>query len=196
VVASSDVSRNQDGIGWLPKAVALSGAATVGGAAAGAALGLLGGMLAAPARAAAAVALAALAVLVVLLRMAGVRVPVLQRDRETPQRWMHAGPLGWATRNGLALGIGATSRIGFWLWYVVPVTALLSASPRSGAALYGLYSALRTGGVWVLLLAPAAVWRGRNGDWPIWARGIATARFAADLCLLLVGAAVLVARLG
>jgi hypothetical protein len=70
---------------------------------------------------------------------------------------MHRGPLGWATRNGLALGIGATSRIGFWLWYVMPVTALLSASPLAGAAIYGLYGALRAGGVWVLLLAPTAI---------------------------------------
>jgi hypothetical protein len=105
---------------------------------------------------------------------------------------MHHGPLAWATRNGLALGVGATSRIGFWLWYVVPLAALLSASPAWGAALYGCYGAVRASGVWALLLGPTALWRERNGDWPAWALGIATARFAANLHLALVGAAVLI----
>jgi len=70
-----------------------------------------------------------------------------------PQRWLGAGPLRWAFRNGAALGIGATTRIGFWLWYVVPVAALLVGRPALGAVVYGVYGLVRGGAVWPLILS-------------------------------------------
>lgn len=70
---------------------------------------------------------------------------------------MHKGPLRWATRNGLALGFGATSRIGFLLWYVVPLGALLSGSPAFGAAIYGTYGLVR--GVAAPLILLSMIWQ-------------------------------------
>lgn len=50
-----------------------------------------------------------------------------------------------------------TSRIGFWLWYIVPLTAVLSGQPALGLAIYGLYGAARGVAVWGLL-----VWLSRD----------------------------------
>lgn len=82
----------------------------------------------------------------------GHRPPLCQIDRETAQRWMHRGALSWALLNGSALGVGAASRLGFPLWYVVPVTALLGGSPILGAAVYGAYGFVRAGATFALLL--------------------------------------------
>jgi hypothetical protein len=50
------------------------------------------------------------------------------------------------------LGFGATSRIGFSLWYAVPVGALLLGSPVLGAAAYGAYGLVRGLAAPVILL--------------------------------------------
>ena len=86
-------------------------------------------------------------------------MPVAQLNHETPQRWLHAGALRWATINGLTLGSAFASRIGYPLWYVVPLAALLVGRPLLGAALYALYALVRTGAVYPLLR-----WRTRTGD--------------------------------
>lgn len=67
------------------------------------------------------------------------------RDRETPQSWLEGGVVQWAVRNGVALGLGVTTRIGYWLWYAVPVICLLAGRPLPGALVYGLYGLVRTG---------------------------------------------------
>lgn len=67
-----------------------------------------------------------------------------QLDRETSQRWLRAGPVSWAIKNGLALGLGATSRLGYWLWYLVPVGAFVSGTVVSASVIYGLYGVSRT----------------------------------------------------
>jgi hypothetical protein len=69
----------------------------------------------------------------------------------------------WAARNGLAMGTGFTTRIGFWLWYAVPVSALLSASVLEGAAIYGAYALVR--GSSPLLLIPNL--RRSSGNWQL-----------------------------
>ena len=79
----------------------------------------------------------------------GIRLPLLQRDREAPQRWVHKGPVKWAILNGAALGMGWPTRIGFWAWYVVPASAFASSRPLAGATVYGAYALSRT------LAAPA-----------------------------------------
>jgi hypothetical protein len=60
--------------------------------------------------------------------------------------------LRWAIRNGLALGFGATSRIGFRLWYVVPLGAFLIGDPGAGSTIYGTYALVRALGAPVLPL--------------------------------------------
>jgi len=87
--------------------------------------------------------LAVVAIVAGSFELFGYRVPLPQLDCETPQRWVHKGPFLWAIQNGLVLGFGATSRIGFALWYAVPVGALLFGSPMLGAVAYGAYGLVR-----------------------------------------------------
>jgi hypothetical protein len=77
------------------------------------------------------------------LELFGRRIHPPQFDCETPQRWVRKGPLRWAIQNGFTLGLGAMSRIGFLLWYVVPLGALLCGNPVLGAAIYGTYGLVR-----------------------------------------------------
>jgi hypothetical protein len=95
-------------------------------------------------------------------------------------------------RNGLALGFGATSRIGFCLWYAVPVGALLLARPDLGAAIYGAYGLFRGMAVWVIMFG-LDHWI--DGDDPaLWLIGQAeTARVVAASYLVLIGVAVAIA---
>ena len=58
---------------------------------------------------------------------------------------MQLGPAGWATVNGGALALGFMSRIGFALWYMVPLASFMVASPSLGVLIYGSYGLLRTG---------------------------------------------------
>jgi hypothetical protein len=116
----------------------------VAGLAAGAILGLLGSAFSDAIRAAAAVVLALVVIIVGTVELTGLRVPMIQVDRETPFNWRHAGPIGWALRQGAAIGFGARTRLGFWLWYVIPIGAFISASPLLGAVGYGLYAFTRT----------------------------------------------------
>ncbi len=132
--------RNQDGSSWRAKAGALAAASAAGASLAGLLLGALGSMLPSQARIACA---SALGVAAVLIAAVGRGRGVLHCDRETPQRWVHLGPLRWATRNGFVLGIGATTRISFWLWYAVPFAALLFGDALLGALVYGTYGGIR-----------------------------------------------------
>jgi len=75
-----------------------------------------------------------------------------QLDRETSQRWLRNGPITWSIKNGMALGFGATSRLGYWLWYLVPVGAFVSGGTTSAAVIYGLYGLSRTFPALVLYL--------------------------------------------
>jgi hypothetical protein len=122
-------------------------AGTGAGALAGALLGLLGGLVPVDVRVATAVILSLAIGVVAMVELAGRRVPLLQMDRETPYGWLAPGPLWWALRNGASLGFGARTRLGFWLWYVIPLGALLAADPILGAVGYGLYGFTRTAGV-------------------------------------------------
>lgn len=95
-------------------------------------------------------------------------------------------------RNGAALGIGATSRVGFWLWYLIPVGALLVGSPIFGGLVYGAYGFVRGWTVWLLLLGLLdRMWGDDPAAW-LTARYWAARRLAARY-LLLLGMAVAVA---
>lgn len=121
-------------------------------------------------------------------------VPLPQCNRETPQPWMDHGPLRWAIRNGLTLGCGATTRLGFWLWYVIPTGALLSGDAGVGATLYAAYGTARGAGA-LLLLGLMRFGQGLLGrdDVAIWVleqRMVAQRGGAA--CLVMVGVCVAV----
>jgi hypothetical protein len=152
-IASSDVHRNQAGRSWQSKAAVYALASAVAGLVAGAALGLVGGFLPLEVRLGVGSILAIVAIAVGGLELFGRRIQPLQIDCETPQRWVNKGPWRWATRNGLTLGFGATTRIGFWLWYVIPLGAFLVGEPVAGAIIYGTYGLVRALGAVAIILA-------------------------------------------
>ena len=117
------------------------------------------------------------------LEFVGRHVQPPQFDCETPQRWVHQGPLRWATRNGLTLGFGATSRIGFWLWYVVPLGAFLVGDPRLGAAIYGTYGLIRALGAVFILLGMLRL-KADISDWVMERYGAARVLAAGELVFL------------
>ena len=144
--------RNQAGRSWITKAVFYSLSSALAGAATGAVLGAVGSLLPLDFRLAAGSLLAVVAIALGGLEFFGRRVQLPQFDCETPQRWVHRGAITWAIQNGLALGFGATSRIGFWLWYAIPLGAFLVGNPVFGAVTYGTYGLLRALGAVVILI--------------------------------------------
>jgi hypothetical protein len=174
----------------VQKAILYSLSATFAGLFSGGILGLIGSLVPLNVRVAAAALLGIVAVVVAVLELNGRSIHPLQCNRETPQSWVHKGPVKWAIQNGLALGCGATSRIGFWLWYVVPIGAFLIASPWVGAAIYGVYSTTRGMAVWAITLGLAR----RLENWDEWLLGQKeTAHMVAATQLLLLGIAVVIA---
>ncbi len=146
------MERNQAGTPWWGKGVVYALSSALAGAASEAVLGAVGGLFPSTARIGIASVLALAAVALGAGEYATHRVWLPQRDRETPQRWMQAGALRWAIRNGATLGIGAASRLGFWLWYAIPIGALLLGRAEAGAILYSAYSATRGVAAWGILL--------------------------------------------
>ena len=144
--------RNQGGRSWVSKAVIYALASAVAGLVAGAMLGTLGNLLPLDMRLAVGSILAIAAIAVGGLELFGRRTQPWQFDCETPQRWVDRGAWRWATRNGLTLGFGVTSRIGFWLWYVIPLGAFLIGDPVGSAAIYGTYGLIRALGAPAILL--------------------------------------------
>ncbi len=81
--------------------------------------------------------------------LVGHPVPLVQIDRETPASWVDRGPYFWAVTMAGLLGWGASTRLGFWLWYVIPPASILCGSWTAGALIYGTYGLARGG--WVLI---------------------------------------------
>jgi hypothetical protein len=97
--------------------------------------------------------------LVAAVLAGGVLVASATRDRpwqfdvETPTQWLER-PGAWpAVLNGLALGAGAVTRLGFWLAWLLPVLAFAVGGLR-GLALGAVYGATRLGASAVLAWAP------------------------------------------
>lgn len=155
-VAASGGHRMGKEAPWWAKAVVSTLAAAAGGATMGATVGALGGLLDMPLRVALGVAAGALVVVLPLLR-----VPLPQRNRETPQDLLYRGPYGWSLVNGVLLGSAVTNRIGFWLWYLVPAGSFVTGSAEFGAAIWGAYALTRLVVIDAVALAivvrPAAV---------------------------------------
>lgn len=127
--------------------------AGVGGALSGLLLGAAGSRVPLDLRLALSSVLAPIGIVLGGLESVGRGLRPLQCDRETPKRWVEDGSARWAMKNGLALGCGASSRVGFWLWYVIPAGAFLFGSAALGSLIYGTYGLTRGLGVWVFLLA-------------------------------------------
>jgi hypothetical protein len=121
----------------------------------------------------------------------GRRIQPLQFDCETPQRCVNKGALRWTIRNGLTLGFGATSRIGFWLWYVIPLGAFLIGDPVVGAAIYGTYGLVRALGATLILLGMIRL-KTDISDWLIEGYGVARVLTAGQLVFLGVATAIVV----
>jgi hypothetical protein len=115
----------------------------VGGAATGALLGAAGSLADSDARAAAAAGSALVAIGLAMLGLTRGPMTPAQCDRETPKSWIDRGPAWWALQNGLTLGCGATTRIGFMLWYVIPLAAVVSGSAAAGAIVFAAYGFTR-----------------------------------------------------
>lgn len=157
-------------------------ATAVTGILAGAGLAVLGSHLPSSTRAGLATVIAVVGGGLALVQLTGRPLAPLQCDRLTPKRWARQSALGWALRNGASLGLGAFTRIGFWLWYAVPAAAFLSGRPLVGALVYGTYGLVRGLGVWAMI----AAWQWRRvetGEWLVGqsarARTLAAAALAA-----------------
>jgi hypothetical protein len=120
-----------------------AGAALLAGLLFGALLGGLGAWLASYIRAGLWATAGVLGIVFGVLELLRGKAALLERDCETSQRWLHQGPLRWAAKNGFMLGLGFTTRIGYCLWYWVPICAFLSGSISAGAAVYAVYSFTR-----------------------------------------------------
>lgn len=184
-ITNSAVQRSRADNNWIAWTLGYTSVCAGAGLIAGTFLGALGSFLPFELRIASASFLAVVAVILSGLELSGRRVPLIQCDRETPQRWAREGPYRWMLKNGIALGIGATSRIGFWLWYAIPIGALLFARPALGAAIYGTYSAIRGMGAWLIILG---LFRWPDQDISMWLlRRMPIARMLAAAQLALLG---------
>ena len=132
-------SHTRRGIAALSFAVSAAVAAAV----AGGVLGLLGSFVDADVRTVIATLGALCAVALGGVGWFGRGPQILQCDSETPMRWVNTSPLRWGLPTGALLGIGATTRIGFWSWFLIPAAAFLLGSPVIGAMVFAAYGATR-----------------------------------------------------
>jgi hypothetical protein len=131
---------------WKTRTAALVVGAVIAGAAAGLLLGSVGLTVSSDARTSIVAALAALGVAIgVLEATATRRVPLVQRNRETRREWVFRRPVAGSFGTGFVIGAGFLTRVGFWIWYVVPLTCFAVASPVLGAVIFGCYSFIRVG---------------------------------------------------
>ena len=184
------MERNQASSSWITKAIVYTLVSSFTGIVAGGLLGAAGGLLSFEYRIVIASLLGAIAVILGSLEIAGHRVRLPQLDHETPQSWMNVGPVRWAARNGFTLGLGAISRIGFPLWYSIPVGAFLIGRPGLGIVVYGTYSTVRAMAVWALIPGGSRLLGKGYQDWLIEHNG--AARILTSAQLLLLGVVVIV----
>jgi hypothetical protein len=165
---------------------------TLVGAAAGAFTASAGSLLTTEARSALGALFALAATAIGLAELTGHRVSLVQIDRETPFSWLLAGPVKWAARNGVTLGFGAFTRLGFWLWFVIPVGAIVSGSPLIGSLGWGAYAFVRTASAgWLLLLTDRRRLDPEKGHTLL--QELGRARVAASVQLFAVGLLALLA---
>lgn len=128
---------------WWQKAFISVASSTMAAALMGLLLGIVGANVRDSVRTSTLLVLAWFSIVFVAVELLSGRRLLPQRDRETPQRLLHYGPILWAVYNGALLGVGFASRLGTWLWFTVPVFSFASGSPYAGAAIFGLYGFVR-----------------------------------------------------
>jgi hypothetical protein len=106
---------------------------------AGSVLGSIGGLLESPAR----IGLAAAALIALGAATFRRREP-WQLNRETNPDWLLLADWRTAVYNASSLGLGFTTRIGFWAFFLVPIGAFLSGSAVLGALVYSSYALTRS----------------------------------------------------
>ncbi len=193
MIAQPDVPRALGAIHWRRNGLLFALAAALSSVTVGSILGGVGAIAPLPMRVALGALVALLGVVLAGSELSGVWRRVLQCDRETPRQWLERGARYGAIRNGLALGHGASTRIGFWAWYAIPFGALLLGNPLYGALIYGSYGATR--GVLVWGWVALRSWKIDAGsDVTVWVLAQQTrARRLAALQLLLTCAATVAA---
>ena len=85
---------------------------------------------------------AAVVSLLLLADLAGHPI-LLQRNAETPREWVDRPAWQWAVWNGAALGSGVWTRIGFPIWYVLPLIGVATASVAITATCWAAYGFVR-----------------------------------------------------
>lgn len=75
-----------------------------------------------------------------------------QRDRETPRRWLLFRDWRTSCTNGIALGMGFTTRLGTWGFYSLPIFALNYGKVSFGTAFLAAYGAIRVTLSWLFTL--------------------------------------------
>jgi hypothetical protein len=144
--------RGTHSVHWSVKAIIFAGTATIAGASTGAVLGALGAMVPSDVRAVITAALAISGGAIALVELiTGSRGRPWEINRETNQVWMNRGPFVASLLNGMTLGAGWPTRLGFWAWYILPVAAFYTGSFAFGATILGLYGLVR--GAFPVLLA-------------------------------------------
>lgn len=150
VIVSPDVLQGQHNRLWRRSGAVFAASSAFSGATVGAGLGAVGGTLTGDALSLVAAVMALGGIVAGAATLFGQKVPLIQRDRETPRRWLSYPPSVGAALTGAMLGLGFTTRLGYALWYAVPVLALLTASPVVGAVLFATYGLARGLAAWGL----------------------------------------------
>lgn len=87
----------------------------------------------------------ALVAAVVLISAGFSREEPVQWNAETPSSWLERENLLVAAWNGLALGAGFVTRLGFWLWWVLPLMVFETAAGPDGLLVGAAYGLTRVG---------------------------------------------------
>lgn len=117
--------------------------------------------------------------LAVLLVAVLIRRRPWQLDRETAATWLTYRDWRTAALNGASLGLGFTTRLGVWLYYILPLAAIAVAEPITGAMILGTYALTRLSlSLAQVAVGPAALNRA--------SRGFPLAVPATDLVLFLI----------
>jgi hypothetical protein len=152
VITHRAVQRDTQERKWWMRGAAFTTAAIVGAGLVGLALGAIGSSLGVGMREAITVGCAALIGAAGTQELAWGSIRLLQFNRETSRR-LRTYPLFWAAYNGFVLGTAFRTRIGFVVWYVVPLAALLAGDALIGGLLYATYGASRGLAPWLLISA-------------------------------------------